>query len=555
MSIDVHKRGQSWRARVRIYKGPSDSSTFDTYAEANEWAILTNARLLTEHKTSGITQNNLKQPQAVSEVTNQLINALVGDVLKEYKDNVLPTKASYGKEIARIKRLANHFGSKKLQEISDDDMENYISLRLDGKLGSGRGTSGQTTYLIKRAADKKSQALTDQETPIPPSTQTIRHEITLLRRALIHWYKKHKLSQVGATFIHPIMSVILPDKAKPRTRRYSDDELFSLLNAIGNPSTRYATMLATCTSLRRSEILSLKWEDVDLARRIVKLRKPTHNKKTKTHEREVPLIPAAIKILKDMGCHKIGRLFPITPDSFTQAFGRAKERAGIIDARLHDLRREAISRYVEIYGIGVEKIMNFSGHKDPRTLHDHYLKPHSQTIAAEIAALDDGKQGVDFLGCISIVGRCALVSANDLNYLYAGYLIRLRPNKSLVNPGYLLNTFTLHSIRKQIEQKAKSTSGVNNINTGEIQSLVIASCGIDEQKQIQMEVESRLSEVDQLHLTITTSLQQAEALRQSILKKAFSGQLVPQDSNDEPASELLSRIKKEQLANKICAKS
>ena len=148
-------------------------------------------------------------------------------------------------------------------------------------------------------------------------------------------------------------------------------------------------------------------------------------------------------------------------------------------------------------------------------------------------------------GSISIVGRCALVSEKDLDYLYAGYLIRLRPNKSLVNPGYLLNTFTLHSIRKQIEQKAKSTSGVNNINTGEIQSLVIALCGIDEQKQIQMEVESRLSEVDQLHLTITTSLQQAEALRQSILKKAFSGQLVPQDSIDEPASLLLARIKAE----------
>lgn len=392
MSIDIHKRGQSWRARVRIYKGPSDSSTFDTYAEANEWAILTNARLVTEHKSVG----NVQQQPSVT--PSQFINALIEDILKEYQDNVLPTKASHREEISRIKRLANHFGSKKLQEISDDDMENYISLRLDGKLGSGRGTSGQTTYLVKRAADKKSQALTNHEPPIPPSTQTIRHEITLLRRALLHWYKKHKLSQVGATFIHPIMSVTLPDKAKPRTRRYSDDELFSLLNAIGNPSTRYAVMLATCTSLRRSEFLTLRWEDVDLARSIVKLRKPTHNKKTKTHEREVPLIPAAIKILKDMGSHKNGRLFPITPDSFTQAFGRAKERVGIIDARLHDLRREAISRYVEIYGLGVEKIMNFSGHKDPRTVHDHYLKPHSQTIAAEIAALDNAKQGVDFLG-------------------------------------------------------------------------------------------------------------------------------------------------------------
>lgn len=157
-------------------------------------------------------------------------------------------------------------------------------------------------------------------------------------------------------------------------------------------------------------------------------------------------------------------------------------------------------------------------------------------------------------GSVSIVGRCALVSDADVGYLYAGYLIRLCPHQRLVVPEYLLNAFSLHLVRKQIEQKAKSTSGVNNINTGEIQSLVIALCGIEEQKQIQMEVESRLSEVDQLELTITTSMQQAEALRQSILKKAFSGQLVAQDANDEPASVLLARIKAESAAQAATAK-
>ena len=54
-----------------------------------------------------------------------------------------------------------------------------------------------------------------------------------------------------------------------------------------------------------------------------------------------------------------------------------------------------------------------------------------------------------------------------------------------------------------------------------------------------------MSEVDQLELTLATSLQQAEALRQSILKKAFAGLLVPQDPHDEPASALLARIKAE----------
>jgi len=70
-----------------------------------------------------------------------------------------------------------------------------------------------------------------------------------------------------------------------------------------------------------------------------------------------------------------------------------------------------------------------------------------------------------------------------------------------------------------------------------------------EQEQIAIELDTRISETDQLDQTITTALQQAEALRQSILKKAFSGQLVPQDPNDESASELLARIRVEKAAS------
>ena len=73
-------------------------------------------------------------------------------------------------------------------------------------------------------------------------------------------------------------------------------------------------------------------------------------------------------------------------------------------------------------------------------------------------------------------------------------------------------------------------------------------CCLVEQLEIVQELESKLSEADQLDQTLTTALQQAEALRQSILKKAFSAQLVPQDPTDEPAASLLARIKAEQSA-------
>lgn len=71
---------------------------------------------------------------------------------------------------------------------------------------------------------------------------------------------------------------------------------------------------------------------------------------------------------------------------------------------------------------------------------------------------------------------------------------------------------------------------------------------LSEQAQIVAEIESRLSVCDKIEESISTSLLQAEALRQSILKKAFEGKLVAQDPNDEPASVLLAKLSALRLA-------
>jgi len=73
---------------------------------------------------------------------------------------------------------------------------------------------------------------------------------------------------------------------------------------------------------------------------------------------------------------------------------------------------------------------------------------------------------------------------------------------------------------------------------------------IKEQKHIIQKIESRLSVCDKIEESINTSLIQAEALRQSILKKAFEGKLVAQDPNDEHASVLLERIRAEKETGK-----
>lgn len=84
-----------------------------------------------------------------------------------------------------------------------------------------------------------------------------------------------------------------------------------------------------------------------------------------------------------------------------------------------------------------------------------------------------------------------------------------------------------------------------NLNTDLIKETLIPICSSTEQSIVTERLEAALSEADQLDQTLATALQQADALRQSILKKAFHGQLEKQDKNEEPATTLLERIRAE----------
>ncbi|WP_353121172.1 restriction endonuclease subunit S [Planktothrix agardhii] len=87
--------------------------------------------------------------------------------------------------------------------------------------------------------------------------------------------------------------------------------------------------------------------------------------------------------------------------------------------------------------------------------------------------------------------------------------------------------------------------GQGNVGMNAITKELIFIPSILEQDKIFEEVERLFSVIDQLEKTIDSNLKRSEKLRQSILKQAFEGKLVPQDPNDEPAEKLLERIKAE----------
>lgn len=151
-------------------------------------------------------------------------------------------------------------------------------------------------------------------------------------------------------------------------------------------------------------------------------------------------------------------------------------------------------------------------------------------------------------GSVDLVGKSAVVGNKEVGLLYAGYLIRLRLNRDQALPAYVNFWLKSPTVRQVIEQTARSTSGVNNINSEEIKSLVFTMPPLAHQTEIVRRVEQLFAFTDQLEAKIKTAQTRINHLTQSILAKAFRGELVPQDPNDEPASELLARIQAQRTA-------
>lgn len=161
-------------------------------------------------------------------------------------------------------------------------------------------------------------------------------------------------------------------------------------------------------------------------------------------------------------------------------------------------------------------------------------------------------------GSKHLVGRGGFASYKVTHHPHTAFpdtMIRIRLLPESISQNYFGHCWDSHLLRNQIEKSARTTAGIYKINQELIEAFVLPMPCTEEQVLIAQILSEKLSGIDQLEKTITDSLQQAEALRHSILKKAFTGKLVAQNPEDEPASVLLERIKAERDAQQSKSRS
>ena len=153
-----------------------------------------------------------------------------------------------------------------------------------------------------------------------------------------------------------------------------------------------------------------------------------------------------------------------------------------------------------------------------------------------------------------LVGKSAVYKDRFPKACFASYLIRVS-FPSDISPDYVCTFINSRHGRAYITQVRNQQVGQANVNGTKLAAMPITLPPLAEQRRIMGEVERRLSVVQQAEDAVEASLKRAERLRQSILKQAFSGKLVPQDPNDEPASALLERIRVERETSHAAAKN
>ena len=315
----VRKRGNSWNAQVRISGWRSFTKTFQTKLDAKQWIV----NLEKELKSKPLPEKNIK-------------NLKLKDLFNKYKFEILPKLKSHKIVTYKLNFLSRLWlGEIIVVNLTKGHLEQFCK---DRKLVVKDGTIKSELMLVKR----------------------------IFRIASDRW-------NYGIPF-DAFHGIELPSPHKPRTRRASQEELSILISYANKQRNKYISTIiqfAVETDMRRSEILKLKWNDVNLVTGIASLYDTKNG-----DDRHIPLTKTAIQLLSNL-TQSNEFVFPISANCLRLAWERCRNKSNIKGLRFHDLRHEAVSRFFEM-GLSVPEVALISGHKDVRQLFRYtHLKPEN----------------------------------------------------------------------------------------------------------------------------------------------------------------------------------
>lgn len=326
----IRKLRGKWQAMVRRKGIAPRAKSFEKKADAERWA----RELEAEVDRCGW----LADTRTAEKTT-------LADILERYRNEISPTKRSAHSEIIRINAmLRRDICHRTLTMLSSSDLSSYRDERLK---------------VVAPAT-------------VVRELNTISHALKTAQREWGIYLPRN-----------PCELVRRPTPPRGRSRRLVGDEEQKLMDACDqgrNPWMKPIIILAVETGMRRGEIVSLLWKNVDLERRVA------HLPQTKNgHSRDVPLSTRAIDTLRELQQREnrdAEKVFPITEGAVHQAWDHLRERAGVGKLRLHDLRHEAVSRLFE-KGLGIAEVAAISGHRELRML-QRYTHLKAEELALKL---------------------------------------------------------------------------------------------------------------------------------------------------------------------------
>ena len=321
------QRNNKWQARVSRDGYPDQVKTFEARSDAERWARSV--------------ESSMDKGQFID--TQEAQRTTLRELILRYVQEVTPTMKSAKEDAIRLKAIAR-------KPIASWSLTNLNASRI-------------AAYRDERLKQV--------------SNGTVIRELAYLSSII-----NHARREWGINTPNPVQNIRKPTSPAGRTRKLSDDEKSKLLQALEpkgrqNIWTKPVVVLALETAMRRSELLALRWENIDLKRQTAFL-PDTKNGSS----RKVPLTSTAVGVLNKLPRSISGIVFPVKYFTLDAAFKRAVKRAGLIDFRFHDLRHTAISKMAEKLPNLIE-LSAVTGHKSLSML-KRYYHPDAEALAKKL---------------------------------------------------------------------------------------------------------------------------------------------------------------------------